>query len=104
MPRQRTRDPISPEQRKRVIDLWMTGLKQQQIAAKLNISTGSVSNIVATEKAVVPDLQELRELNLNLRRTGITIEQASEDADLARAASRDGSSTLCPCVPPGPGF
>ena len=57
-----------------VIDAWMMGKTRDKIASEFNISTGSVSNIIAEwqNRIGVFDANSLRELGLALKKAGIT--------------------------------
>ena len=57
-----------------VIDAWMMGKTRDEISSEFNISTGSVSNVIAEwqNRIGVFDANNLRELGLALKKAGIT--------------------------------
>ena len=68
------RIPISDHIRSAIINAWMSGKSRDKIAPEVNISTGSVSNIIEQwqNKIGVFDAKNLRELGLALKKAGIT--------------------------------
>jgi FMN phosphatase YigB (HAD superfamily) len=57
-----------------VIDAWLIGKTRDKIASEFNISTGSVSNVIAEWQTMIGvfDANNLRELGLALKKAGIT--------------------------------
>jgi methyl-accepting chemotaxis protein len=68
------RIPIPDHIRSAIINAWMSGKSRDKIAPEVNISTGSVSNIIEQwqNKIGVFDAKNLRELGLALKKAGIT--------------------------------
>ena len=68
------RIPIPDHIRSAIINAWMSGKSRDKIAPEVNISTGSVSNIIEQweHKIGVFDAKNLRELGLALKKAGIT--------------------------------
>ena len=62
--------------------LWASGLSREQISSMTGISTGSVSNIVEEAKHRNPDIQELRDLHLLLKKADISIDDAKRGMSL----------------------
>ena len=74
--------PINPEDKAIVMKLWASGLSREQISSKTGISTGSISNIVKEEKRRTPDIQELRDLNILLKKANISVDDAKRGVSL----------------------
>src|SRR5918993_3371041 len=68
------RIPIPEHIKSGVINAWMRGKSRDKIAPEVNISTGSVSNILEQwqNKIGVFDANNLRELGLGLKKAGIS--------------------------------
>jgi anion-transporting ArsA/GET3 family ATPase len=68
------RIPIPDHIRSAVISSWMSGKSRDKIASEVNISTGSVSNIIEQwqNSIGVFDANNLRELGLALKNAGIS--------------------------------
>jgi hypothetical protein len=68
------RIPIPDHIRSAIINAWMSGKSRDKIAPEVNISTGSVSNIIEQwqNKIGVFDAKNLRELGLALKKAGIS--------------------------------
>ena len=75
---------LSMKKRLQVIYLYFCGLSLDQIAAKLNISKGSVANIITELKAgnypeaadATDQIETLRELSVNLAKLNLPVGQA----------------------------
>jgi DNA-binding NarL/FixJ family response regulator len=65
--------PIPEHIKSAVIDAWIMGKTRDEIALELNISKGSVSNIIEQwqNRIGVFDANNLRELGLALKKAGI---------------------------------
>jgi len=73
---------ITPEQRKRVIDLWLDGDSSRTINSKTGVSTGSVSNIIKEERKKSPDIDQLRKISILIKKSNSTIIDALRGANL----------------------
>ena len=59
------------EERNRIVLLWLDGNSYREISAKTNnASLGAISNIIDEETKKIPDIKELRQLNVTLKKTG----------------------------------
>jgi predicted nucleic acid-binding Zn-ribbon protein len=69
---------FSEEERRRIVELWLDGNSYRSVSAKMkNASLGAISSIINEEMKKVPDLEELRKLNMAVKRAGCSIEEAS---------------------------
>ncbi len=64
----------------RVFELWMNGHDYRSISDQTNVSLGSITNVINETRRLSPDIDELRNLNLLLKRNSITINDAVEGA------------------------
>ncbi|MEO0236514.1 MAG: hypothetical protein ABIM02_07340 [candidate division WOR-3 bacterium] len=56
-----------------VLRLWLNGLNYRDISGKLCVSLGSISSIINEARVKSPDLDELRELNVKLKKLGLSV-------------------------------
>jgi transposase len=71
---------ISENTRQTVIRLWVEGESRKNIALVSGVSEGTVSNIIAAwkQKLEEGDADAIRELGINMKRTGIDAAQCAE--------------------------
>jgi hypothetical protein len=71
---------IPEDIRRRVIQLWLEGNSRKDIALICGVSEGTVCNIVVDwkEKLDEGDAEALRELGINLKRSGIDAAQCAQ--------------------------
>jgi DNA-binding NarL/FixJ family response regulator len=76
--------PIPEHIKSAVIDAWIMGKTRDEIALELNISKGSVSNIIEQwqNRIGVFDANNLRELGLALKKAGISPVQCVDGLEL----------------------
>jgi transcriptional regulator with XRE-family HTH domain len=67
---------ITPEARRSVLELWMGGLNYREISDRIGVSGGAISNIITDARRAAPDIDDLRKLNLVLKRLGMSPEDA----------------------------
>ena len=60
--------------KKNVIRQWLEGIPRDEIASNNGISVGMVSAIVTEARSQIVDIDLLRELALNLRKTGLDLD------------------------------
>lgn len=64
-------EPISDADKEEAVNLYVAHLLTvKQVSERLGISTGAVSEILAERRRKKPDLDELRKLNMSLRKSG----------------------------------
>ncbi|EMR73519.1 hypothetical protein MCGE09_00552, partial [Thaumarchaeota archaeon SCGC AB-539-E09] len=73
---------ITPEQRKRALDLWLEGNSGRTINSKTEISTGSISNIISEERKKTPDIDQLRKISILIKKTNSALIDALRGANL----------------------
>lgn len=66
--------------RRKVFQLWIEGYTYRVISQKLNISLGSIARIVDQFRRKRPDIDDLRLLNVQLRKTGSNLYDALRGA------------------------
>ena len=66
----------SEETRRQVVKLWLEGHSYRKISEILNMSTGTISSIIAEEKEKVTDIEELRRLNIRIKKLNSTVIEA----------------------------
>lgn len=67
---------ISEKLQKRVRELWLEGYTYRGVSSKLGISLGAISHIIGSVRKRAPALDELRRLNLEIRRQGSNVHDA----------------------------
>jgi hypothetical protein len=60
-----------------VLAQWLDGISRDEIALEHSISPGSVSAIIDEARSIIPDLDLMRELAVNLRKNNLTIHDLS---------------------------
>lgn len=70
--------PLPETVKNKVFELWMSGHDYRNISSQTSISLGSITNIINEARRLSPDIDELRNLNLMLKRNNITISDAIE--------------------------
>ena len=78
-------EKISLKKKLLIIRLYIEGLSYGEIAAKANVSKGTVANIIADLKAglfpeissIPEEIEQLRDLSIDIKRSGISPIQAS---------------------------
>jgi transposase-like protein len=71
---------ISPEDRRRVVDLWLQGSSYKAIESEVGIPISAISSIIREERKKVPDADQLRELNAGLKETKAALPEALRGA------------------------
>ena len=74
---------ISKALRSKVSSRVMAGAGYAEVSRELGISVGSVHNVVEEEKKNVPDFDELRRLNILLKKNNLTVSSARKGIELA---------------------
>ena len=64
---------ISPEKRKRVIELYIRGYSYREIDEKTGVSIGSISEIINEKRKEMPDIDDLRGLSIALRESNASL-------------------------------
>jgi chromosome segregation ATPase len=70
--------PLPETVKNKVFELWMSGHDYRDISSQTNISLGSITNIINETRRLSPDIDELRSLNLMLKRNSISVNDAIE--------------------------
>lgn len=65
-----------PEVRRRVVELWLDGNTYKDIYAETGASPASSSSIIDRTRKQVPDIDELRRLNIFLKNAGANLRDA----------------------------
>jgi hypothetical protein len=74
-----------PDQiRKKAFSLWIEGYSYRYIGRKLRISISTISTIIDEERQRTPDLDELRTLNLWIKKNDSDIYEALRGANLRK--------------------
>ena len=58
---------------RRVFELWLEGHAYRKIGDKLSVSLGTISGIIERIRKKTPDLNDLRKLNLKIRKQGSNV-------------------------------
>lgn len=69
-----------PEVRRRVVELWLDGNTYKDIYAETGASPASSSSIIDRTRKQVPDIDELRRLNIFLKNAGANLRDALKGA------------------------
>ena len=62
--------------------LWVQGLAYREIHNRTGMSLGAINQMVAEARAKIPNIEELRELNVMLRKSGASVYDAVRGAKL----------------------
>ncbi len=73
---------LSLEVRLRIVELWLDGDSYRRIPAETGASLGAISSIIDGEKKRVPGVQELRQLNVALKKADANLMDALRGARL----------------------
>jgi len=71
---------LSPEIRRRVVELWLDDNTYEDIHAKLGVSSGASSKIISETRKKAPDIDELRRLNIALGNADANLDDALSGA------------------------
>lgn len=70
---------LSRSQENQIIEYYRQGFSREEISNRVEVSTGSVSNIISKWKTTAdPDIEEIRQFMQSIRRTGMNLKQCSE--------------------------
>ncbi|MEM3832766.1 MAG: hypothetical protein QW128_04095 [Thermoprotei archaeon] len=72
--------PLPETVKNKIFELWMNGQDYRSISGQVNVSLGSITNVINEIRQALPDINELRILNSTLKRNSITINDAVEGA------------------------
>lgn len=78
--------------RKKALELWLKGHNYRQIRGKLGISLGAISKTIDEVRHKAPNLDELRRLNLNLRKHNSNVHDAVRGSRLLEKVNQLGIS------------
>lgn len=70
--------PLPESVKNKIFELWMDGQDYRSISSQANVSLGSITNVINETRKTLLDIDELRNLNLTLKRNNITINDAIE--------------------------
>jgi DNA repair exonuclease SbcCD ATPase subunit len=71
--------------KKKILELWLGVATYRQISAITRVSTGAISEIIGEYRQRTHDLEELRKLHLELRKTKISLPDALRGARFLRS-------------------
>ena len=74
--------PISTENRKKILELWMNELVYEDISAKTGVSKGAISSIINEVRDAIPDLPDLRRLKIDIDKRGVSLDDARKGSSL----------------------
>lgn len=74
--------PISYSSKRRVLNLWLDGEGYRTIRQQTGVSTGATSGVIEEMRIEMPDLDELRTLNILLKESHLSVEQVRVGANL----------------------
>jgi hypothetical protein len=74
--------PIPAEKKGQVIRFWLQGYNYREINEETNVSTGSISEIVEEERKRIPNVDDIRSLNLSLKKEGTSLADALRGSNL----------------------
>jgi len=72
---------LKPESKARALRLWLSGLTYRLISEKTGVSLGTMNELVNEARKKAPDIDDLRQLNATLQKSGVAL------ADAIRACS-----------------
>jgi len=78
--------------RRRTLNLWLEGRNYSEMATELGISSGSISSILDNVRRRAPDLDELRKLNLWVRKRTSNVYDALRGGQLLEELHKLGTS------------
>ncbi|MGC8949256.1 MAG: coiled-coil domain-containing protein, partial [Thermoprotei archaeon] len=70
--------PLPETVKNKIFELWMNGQDYRSISSQVNASLGSITNVINETRRTLLDIDELRNLNLTLKRNSVTISDAIE--------------------------
>jgi len=72
---------LKPESKARALRLWLSGLTYRAVSEKTGVSLGTMNELVNEARKKAPDIDDLRQLNVTLQKSGVAL------ADAIRACS-----------------
>jgi len=80
---------IAEETRQEVVTKWLSGWARDKIAGEIGIGAGTVTNIIAkwTNEVGAPTAAALRELSIEIRRTGMGVRECARGLRIIRVLS-----------------
>lgn len=80
---------IAEETRQEVVTKWLSGWARDKIAGEIGIGAGTVTNIIAqwTNEVGTPTAAALRELSIEIRRTGMGVRECARGLRITRVLS-----------------
>ena len=71
---------LSKTQKEQIIEYYLDGISRDKIASKVEVSTGSVSNVIQEWKFSIDsyDVEEIRQFIKLSKKAGMTLKQCSE--------------------------
>lgn len=83
---------IPEKNRARTIELWLGGSRYREISSKLEISLGAINCIINNVRKRAPDLDELRKLNLKLKKQDSSVQDTLRGARILDKVNQLGIS------------
>jgi len=74
--------PLTQEQRKIILDLWLDGDSYRRINSKTGISIGAISKVISKERKKTPDIDQLRKISVIVKKSNSTILDTLRGANL----------------------
>ena len=72
---------LKPESKARALRLWLSGLTYRAVTEETGVSLGAMNELVNEARKKAPDIDDLRQLNVTLQKSGVAL------ADAIRACS-----------------
>jgi hypothetical protein len=73
---------LKPEVKARALRLWLSGLTYRAINEKTGVSLGAMNDLVNEARKKAPDIDELRQLNIAVQKSGASVLDAARGARL----------------------
>ena len=71
---------LAPELRRRVFEFWLEGKNYREISNATSVSSGAITQIIDEKRKKVPELDELRDLKIALKKADVSVIDAKRGA------------------------